>query len=1046
MITTPDFLKEKVSQSPVLQSALCHVSCRDIAVKSLALSNSDPALYDLWSSVGKASIGLYAARLMLGSVGCTNAGEASRGQQGFIRIIHNTLSALIRDNELAQFGDTMKAPERQIPSVFSELTTQLVGCWTHLNGFSSTRIELFRPIFERIAVTLPSAKDSKTLLQEILQARKLRPPVYQLVEVAGSQHTQSFSMKVFAFENRSSVGHGRSKKEAELDAAKNFLAIHFPRIASPPGLSLRPNFDVQTAAHLLKYVPQSKEIDLFARELQLPSWAYGLLALAFVHRSRKLTNESSVFGNDNSLLAFLGSNVIQWATQGIILQRLSPTEIVHRGGLAPILSQIISEKGISAIADTLHSRELRLFVGLGQDSVHKIPASSVEMLQAVIGVIFLVREFEIHSATDIFSNAKFILSSIEQLLSSVSDDRDSIWPSKTLLQERCQAMRIGISYHFKVANEGSTSVVTPSLRLSSLRNVGALEISLQTETVPTHLTRKRADLESQLATVVLQFLDKTIGRENLTAIISPDTSPVSKWLLFHLLKELENSQSEVNQSYIARIAALDVFGLKALKSENFLEFKSWYTFAVTTLCVESLPIEPLRRIFAVAGGGKLQTGYRRLIDQLPRIETFIQSLDPLLNASELQKTVEYNELVGTAAAFRLLGAELSETSLDDVLSQAALLCRPSKFTIEENIRLWRCLEIRGSTLLLLDTLVSSKTSVDGNLEVSVQGTGDRLIVNIKKQTGAGQELKNKLESSPLWAILKTLVPILSVDENQQRLSVEIYHCNDSPTDVGMMKAWWSYHLHSSLKAVTNDTISSLLHDLKNELLAYSTAAQLASVATSQTLKYKIASDASKHCDEAITKVTVLKTLLHSSGSVENASVQVSMFFRSLMGEILTWLPASVSLSMPFEATNDEMWTDQGKLRSILTNLVRNSVKAMDDKGQLSISYVYDAVTKALEVEVGDCGPGLTREQIDTLENGKGLPSSSRHGAGIGLLTVLLLTSELSGSVRFQNRQSGGLVVNISIPSLIDDTTDDFEARLITEICESVEIDEYSLGR
>jgi ribonuclease-3 len=68
-------------------------------------------------------------------------------------------------------------------------------------------------------------RDSKTQLQEWLQARQYPLPEYTLVSTAGPDHDQIFRVacKVQPFE-KSFPGEGRSRREAEQDAALIALA------------------------------------------------------------------------------------------------------------------------------------------------------------------------------------------------------------------------------------------------------------------------------------------------------------------------------------------------------------------------------------------------------------------------------------------------------------------------------------------------------------------------------------------------------------------------------------------------------------------------------------------------------------------------------------------------------------------------------------------------------------------------------------------------------------------------------------------------------
>jgi ribonuclease III len=70
-----------------------------------------------------------------------------------------------------------------------------------------------------------AGKDAKTRLQELLQARKLALPVYEILEVSGKEHEQVFSVSCRVTLLADAVrGTGNSRKVAEQNAAEAALA------------------------------------------------------------------------------------------------------------------------------------------------------------------------------------------------------------------------------------------------------------------------------------------------------------------------------------------------------------------------------------------------------------------------------------------------------------------------------------------------------------------------------------------------------------------------------------------------------------------------------------------------------------------------------------------------------------------------------------------------------------------------------------------------------------------------------------------------------
>ena len=60
-------------------------------------------------------------------------------------------------------------------------------------------------------------------MQEILQAISPQSPNYPIVDAAGPEHQKHFAAKIVWCDLELGFGRGRSKKEAEVDAARNAL-------------------------------------------------------------------------------------------------------------------------------------------------------------------------------------------------------------------------------------------------------------------------------------------------------------------------------------------------------------------------------------------------------------------------------------------------------------------------------------------------------------------------------------------------------------------------------------------------------------------------------------------------------------------------------------------------------------------------------------------------------------------------------------------------------------------------------------------------------
>ena len=113
------------------------------------------------------------------------------------------------------------------PSILADTLEAVLGAVFLDGGFESARAVITR-LYEPILVTVDPktlGKDAKTLLQEMLQGRKLDLPVYTVLATHGAAHSQVFEVacEIPALDIRVSAG-GASRRAAEQSAAQLALA------------------------------------------------------------------------------------------------------------------------------------------------------------------------------------------------------------------------------------------------------------------------------------------------------------------------------------------------------------------------------------------------------------------------------------------------------------------------------------------------------------------------------------------------------------------------------------------------------------------------------------------------------------------------------------------------------------------------------------------------------------------------------------------------------------------------------------------------------
>lgn len=112
------------------------------------------------------------------------------------------------------------------PSILADALEALIGAVYLDAGYAAAQALVHR-LFQDVEINpqmQASAKDAKTELQEWLQARKLKLPLYRVVGTLGAAHRQTFDVECEVAElNLSERGIGNSRRAGEQAAAAVML-------------------------------------------------------------------------------------------------------------------------------------------------------------------------------------------------------------------------------------------------------------------------------------------------------------------------------------------------------------------------------------------------------------------------------------------------------------------------------------------------------------------------------------------------------------------------------------------------------------------------------------------------------------------------------------------------------------------------------------------------------------------------------------------------------------------------------------------------------
>lgn len=185
--------------------------------------------------LGDAVLNCTIAQLLFQKFSRLNEGDLSRLRANLVK--QQSLAEIAERLELSQFlrlgeGERKSGGFRR-PSILADTLEAAMGAVFVDRGFEAARdviTRLFEPVLKSVdPKTL--GKDSKTLLQEYLQGKRLPLPLYAVVETRGAAHNQEFEVECAVPKLEISVrGSGRSRRAAEQSAAK--LALEAAQAAA----------------------------------------------------------------------------------------------------------------------------------------------------------------------------------------------------------------------------------------------------------------------------------------------------------------------------------------------------------------------------------------------------------------------------------------------------------------------------------------------------------------------------------------------------------------------------------------------------------------------------------------------------------------------------------------------------------------------------------------------------------------------------------------------------------------------------------------------
>lgn len=216
----------------------------EILCKKLGLTFNNPAIFTMalthrsFSSknnerlefLGDSILGFVIAQRLYELFPSACEGALSRLRASLVN--QSSLAELAREHQLGDYlllgSGELKSGGFRRDSILSDALEAVMAALFIDQGIEACQQWISRLFAERLAsLSLDNwQKDPKTQLQELMQAKKMDLPDYELISMSGLAHEQTFKVKcTVSLIAKACIGSGISRKKAEQAAAEQMLEL-----------------------------------------------------------------------------------------------------------------------------------------------------------------------------------------------------------------------------------------------------------------------------------------------------------------------------------------------------------------------------------------------------------------------------------------------------------------------------------------------------------------------------------------------------------------------------------------------------------------------------------------------------------------------------------------------------------------------------------------------------------------------------------------------------------------------------------------------------
>jgi len=394
----------------------------------------------------------------------------------------------------------------------------------------------------------------------------------------------------------------------------------------------------------------------------------------------------------------------------------------------------------------------------------------------------------------------------------------------------------------------------------------------------------------------------------------------------------------------------------------------------------------------------------------------------ILSLENLQKNTSDPEQKLTLEEAQIIWTDKESPLVQNISSQVEIMIRwQTDFARQQESELrqglsglgiWIWVVASGVLLLVLGLAVFFANRITAPLR-KLRGAAQQLIRDqFHKPTEKSIEVEGKADEFPEnMDEVQTLTEVFQKMESVIRERTELLETSNRQLDEanrakGMYLTNMSHELRTPLNAIIGFT-EVLLESGGDEKLSAHQIDRLGRILKS-----------GQHLLELINSLLDLSKIEAGQMQIFNSEFQLE----NLLQDVMEWLePLLQEKSLQHELvfhsdTPIMLYSDSGKVRQVLINLLGNAIKFTESGGHIKVSSIHDV--NGVSIEIQDTGCGITVDQQQQIFEVFHQVNSSGtlKGTGLGLALVQNLMKLLGGSVSLKSKYGKGSTFTLHFPA------------------------------